>query len=190
MLLCYVSSFILFFLHCPLSGPVLTSISLLIIPCMIVYVTNKQEPWTLNLEPYWEKTGCSMWNQTLSTPIWPKWHAHNTPWIFDCEIGSRIGLLLSKHRIVNYSGSPLLFLLYFWSNKCSLSEHKRLLSKTFKKNTPPPPIVTFLDFVSLFIDRKIEKEQELMCRRKGKESVKECDSHSHRSQVHQCDYLR
>ncbi len=41
----------LFFLHCPLSGPVLTSISLLIIPCMIVYVTNKQEPWTLNLPP-------------------------------------------------------------------------------------------------------------------------------------------
>ncbi len=36
----------LFFLHCPLSGPVLTSISLLIIPCMIVYVTNKREPWT------------------------------------------------------------------------------------------------------------------------------------------------
>ncbi len=26
-----------------------TYISLLIIPCMIVYVTNKQEPWTLNL---------------------------------------------------------------------------------------------------------------------------------------------
>ncbi len=40
----------LFFLHCPLSGPVLTSISLLIIPCMIVYVTNKREPWTLNLD--------------------------------------------------------------------------------------------------------------------------------------------
>ncbi len=37
-----------YFLHCPLSGPVLTYISLLIIPCMIVYVTNKQEPWTLN----------------------------------------------------------------------------------------------------------------------------------------------
>ncbi len=44
MLLCYVSSFIFIFLHCPLSGPVLTYISLLIIPCMIVYVTNKQEP--------------------------------------------------------------------------------------------------------------------------------------------------
>ncbi len=28
----------------------LTYISLLIIPYMIVYVTNKQEPWTLNLE--------------------------------------------------------------------------------------------------------------------------------------------
>ncbi len=31
-------------LHCPLSGPVLTYISLLIIPCMIVYVTNNKEP--------------------------------------------------------------------------------------------------------------------------------------------------
>ncbi len=48
-LLCYVSSSFFIFLHCPLSGPVLTYISLLIIPCMIVYVTNKQEPWTLNL---------------------------------------------------------------------------------------------------------------------------------------------
>ncbi len=46
--LCFIFYFI--FLHCPLSGPVLTYISLLIIPCMIVYVTNKQEPWTL--EPY------------------------------------------------------------------------------------------------------------------------------------------
>ncbi len=30
-----------------MSGPVLTYISLLIIPCMIVYVTNNKEPWTL-----------------------------------------------------------------------------------------------------------------------------------------------
>ncbi len=37
------------FLHFPLSGPVLTNISLPIIPCMIVYVTNNKEPWTLNL---------------------------------------------------------------------------------------------------------------------------------------------
>ncbi len=49
----------LFFLHCPLSGPVLTSISLLIIPRMIVYVTNKQEPWTLNLEP-WNISGSTL----------------------------------------------------------------------------------------------------------------------------------
>ncbi len=33
------------FLHFPLSGPVLTNISLPIIPCMIVYVTNNKEPW-------------------------------------------------------------------------------------------------------------------------------------------------
>ncbi len=46
LVLCFI--FYLIFLHCPLSGPVLTYISLLIIPCMIVYVTNKQEPWTLN----------------------------------------------------------------------------------------------------------------------------------------------
>ncbi len=38
------------FLHFPLSGPVPTNISLPIIPCMIVYVTNNKEPWTLNLE--------------------------------------------------------------------------------------------------------------------------------------------
>ncbi len=43
--------FILFYfysLHCPLSGPDLTYISLLIIPCIIYHVTNKE---TLNLEP-------------------------------------------------------------------------------------------------------------------------------------------
>ncbi len=34
-------------LHCPLSGPDLTYISLLIIPCIIYYVTNKE---TLNLD--------------------------------------------------------------------------------------------------------------------------------------------
>ncbi len=46
----YFIIIILFFLHFPLSGPVPTYISLLIIPCMIVYVTNNKEPWTLNLE--------------------------------------------------------------------------------------------------------------------------------------------
>ncbi len=46
ILLCYVS--FKFFLHCPLSGPVLIYISLLIISCIIEYVTNKI---TLNLEP-------------------------------------------------------------------------------------------------------------------------------------------
>ncbi len=43
LLLCF------FFLHFPLSGPVLTNISLLIIPCMIVYVTNNKEPWPTGL---------------------------------------------------------------------------------------------------------------------------------------------
>ncbi len=38
--------YIFIFLHFPLSGPVLTYISLLIIPGMIVYVTNNKEPWT------------------------------------------------------------------------------------------------------------------------------------------------
>ncbi len=40
--------FIFILLHCPLSGPDLIYISLLIIPCIIYYVTNKE---TLNLEP-------------------------------------------------------------------------------------------------------------------------------------------
>ncbi len=56
ILLCYVS----FFLHCPLSGPVLIYISLLIISCIIEYVTNKR---TLNLEPS-DKRFRSMMTQT------------------------------------------------------------------------------------------------------------------------------
>ncbi len=54
LLLCYFFYFIIMFyfsfLHFPLSGPVPTNISLPIIPCMIVYVTNNKEPWTLNLD--------------------------------------------------------------------------------------------------------------------------------------------
>ncbi len=60
MLLCYVSSFIFIFLHCPLSGPVLTYISLLIIPCMIVYVTNKQEPCKCNNQSYLKETRATL----------------------------------------------------------------------------------------------------------------------------------
>ncbi len=46
LVLCYL--YIIFIiLHCPLSGPDLIYISLLIIPCIIYYVTNKE---TLNLE--------------------------------------------------------------------------------------------------------------------------------------------
>ncbi len=45
ILLCYASLFFFFCLYCPLSGPVLTYISLQIIPCMIVYVTNNKEPF-------------------------------------------------------------------------------------------------------------------------------------------------
>ncbi len=40
-MLCFI------FLHCPLSGPILIYISLLIISCIIEYVTNKR---TLNLD--------------------------------------------------------------------------------------------------------------------------------------------
>ncbi len=48
ILLCYVS-FVLVCLHCPLSGPVLIYISLLIISCIIEYVTNKS---TLNTHQF------------------------------------------------------------------------------------------------------------------------------------------
>ncbi len=50
MLLCGVTFYIIFYsLHCPLSGPDSIYISLLIIPCIIYHVTNKE---TLNLEPW------------------------------------------------------------------------------------------------------------------------------------------
>ncbi len=47
MLLCCYFYIIFILLHCPLSGPDLIYISLLIIPCIIYYVTNKE---TLNLD--------------------------------------------------------------------------------------------------------------------------------------------
>ncbi len=46
LVLCFIVLF-LFLLLCPLSGPVLIFISLLIIPCMIMYVTNNKETWGL-----------------------------------------------------------------------------------------------------------------------------------------------
>ncbi len=54
LLLLYNFYFIL--LHCPLSGPDFTYISLLIIPCIIYYVKNKGtlNPWTLKLKKIWK----------------------------------------------------------------------------------------------------------------------------------------
>ncbi len=68
LVLCFI------FLHCPLSGPVLTYISLLIISCIIEYVTNKR---TLNLEPVWGICGvpggcsraCSGWSGSPQSPL-------------------------------------------------------------------------------------------------------------------------
>ncbi len=52
LVLCYFYIiFIFIILHCPLSGPDLINISLLIIPCIIYYVTNKE---TLNLDLYFK----------------------------------------------------------------------------------------------------------------------------------------
>ncbi len=57
----YYYFFVFFFLHFPLSGPVLTYISLLIIPCMIVYVTNNKEPWTLKGLLSWDLVELVIW---------------------------------------------------------------------------------------------------------------------------------
>ncbi len=64
MLLCgyFYIIYIFIILHCPLSGPDFTYISLLIIPCIIYYVTNKE---TLNLEP-WHNKGYLLSSMVLS----------------------------------------------------------------------------------------------------------------------------
>ncbi len=59
----------LYSLHCPLSGPDLIYISLLIIPCIIYYVTNKE---TLNLK-------------TLNNGENESETSFNTPLIVSCE---------------------------------------------------------------------------------------------------------
>ncbi len=79
--ICYFYFIIMFyfsFLHFPLSGPVLTNISLPIIPCMIVYVTNNKEPWTLNLgclqdalnKFFWQKSVLLMMRSCCNTNYW------------------------------------------------------------------------------------------------------------------------
>ncbi len=77
MLFLFYYYFLLFFifLHFPLNGPVLTNISLLIIPCMIVYVTNNKEPWTLNLVPTHSQIKLLFWlsckvGEMSLTPFW------------------------------------------------------------------------------------------------------------------------
>ncbi len=78
----FVSFFI--FLHCPLSGPVLTYISRLIIPCMIVYVTNNKEPWTLYMNILHSR--CAWILQCIPSQfqfqcdrcIWPEWPSTNS----------------------------------------------------------------------------------------------------------------
>ncbi len=55
--------FLFFFLHCPLSGPVLIYISLLIISYIIEYVTNKR---TLNMVEVW-------WNSHFSALAYNWW---------------------------------------------------------------------------------------------------------------------
>ncbi len=62
LVLCYFYIiFIFIILHCPLSGPDLIYISLLIIPCIIYYVTNKE---TLNRE---QKGGCKITQKAIVT---------------------------------------------------------------------------------------------------------------------------
>ncbi len=72
IVLCYVS-FFFFSLHCPLVGPVLIYISLLIISCIIEYVTNKR---TLNPEPWSpfvfqeRKEVMQVWNNIRMSKWW------------------------------------------------------------------------------------------------------------------------
>ncbi len=66
MLLCCVTFYIIcifILLHCPLSGPDLIYISLLIIPCIIYYVTNKE---TLNLDLH----SSQIWFMHLHIQVW------------------------------------------------------------------------------------------------------------------------
>ncbi len=80
----FVFYLVLIFLHFPLSGPVLTYISLLIIPCMIVYVTNNKEPWTLNLESIHV---VDMWTlSVLGKQKLIDGSFMNIIWVYPCEL--------------------------------------------------------------------------------------------------------
>ncbi len=87
LVLCYFYIILIFILlHCPLSGPDLIYLSLLIIPCIIYYVTNKEnlEPWT---KTTWVKVlEYLILSQFLFREPWYSWmrenniqHPHNPP---------------------------------------------------------------------------------------------------------------
>ncbi len=101
ILLCYVSFFI--FLHCPLSGPVLTYISLLIIPCMIVYVTNNKEPWTLNpVENEWGELKRSTVMELWIWRIWRDSGWRNGLWsLVRCSLTSS-GIIGENLELLNW----------------------------------------------------------------------------------------
>ncbi len=74
MLFFFIIMFYFSFLHFPLSGPVLTNISLPIIPCMIVYVTNNKEPWT-----YFRKRPEEVCFQTVMSRRMHRWPFYTRP---------------------------------------------------------------------------------------------------------------
>ncbi len=100
----YISFFYFFYsLHCPLSGPDLTYISLLIIPCIIYHVTNK-ETLTLNLDltlPFFHIFSILAANSVvaqnhlsfLQMHIWSIW------WIESLFVSSLYFILLCVHKI-------------------------------------------------------------------------------------------
>ncbi len=83
-MLCYFYIIVIFILlHCPLSGPDFTYISLLIIPCIIYYVTNKE---TLNLETILIKTSACV---LLLVPS-PHWTRGGIPRLIITRASGRV----------------------------------------------------------------------------------------------------
>ncbi len=68
--------FVFFALSIERTGPVLTYISLLIIPCMIVYVTNNKEHWNTwmsNLNKLWKCENIFEHDEYMKIPVWNAW---------------------------------------------------------------------------------------------------------------------
>ncbi len=131
MLLCCVT-FIFIILHCPLSGPDLIYISLLIIPCLIYYVTNKETPFKMVSQ--FGSLGYTIMGKTADLTVVQKTiidtlHKEGKPQTFIAKEAGCSQSAVSKHVNRKLSGRKKC-----GRKRCTTNRENRSLMRIVKQN--------------------------------------------------------